>query len=85
MDLHPAVADQAIPNRALAGGVALVTGTTSGIGLSIAEALARQGARLVLNGRRPAAEAFRRRVETLSGARPTISRPMSACRRRSSG
>jgi 3-hydroxybutyrate dehydrogenase len=34
----------------LAGKTALVTGSTSGIGLGIAQALARQGARIVVNG-----------------------------------
>ena len=36
--------------RALDGKVALVTGSTSGIGLSVARALAELGARIVLNG-----------------------------------
>ena len=34
----------------LKGKTALVTGSTSGIGLGIAQALARQGANVVLNG-----------------------------------
>ena len=41
---------QKSPTRALAGQVALVTGSTSGIGLAIAKALAEAGADLVLNG-----------------------------------
>jgi 3-hydroxybutyrate dehydrogenase len=36
--------------RALAGRAAIVTGSTSGIGLGIAEALARQGASILING-----------------------------------
>ncbi len=40
----------------LNGKVALVTGSTSGIGLAIARALGREGAKLMLNGFGPAAE-----------------------------
>jgi 3-hydroxybutyrate dehydrogenase len=40
----------AAPMRALAGRTALVTGSTSGIGLGVATALAGQGAQIVLNG-----------------------------------
>ena len=36
--------------RELAGRVALITGSTSGIGLGIARTLARNGANIVLNG-----------------------------------
>ena len=38
----------------LKGKLALVTGSTAGIGYAIAEALAREGARVVVNGRTPA-------------------------------
>jgi 3-hydroxybutyrate dehydrogenase len=46
--------------RPLAGKVAVVTGSTSGIGLGIARALAQQGAQVLLNGFSPACE-----IETL--------------------
>ena len=48
----------------LNGKTALVTGSTSGIGLGIAQALARQGARIVLNGFGDTAAA-RREVEAI--------------------
>ena len=35
----------------LAGKLALVTGSTAGIGLAIAKALAAEGARVIVNGR----------------------------------
>jgi len=39
----------------LSGRLALITGSTAGIGLAIAEALAREGARVIVNGRSQAA------------------------------
>lgn len=55
------VADQvgSTPSRALAGKVAVVTGSTSGIGLGIARALAAQGAAITLNGLAEPGEAER--------------------------
>ncbi|UQR65870.1 3-hydroxybutyrate dehydrogenase [Bradyrhizobium sp. C-145] len=51
------------PARALAGKVALVTGSTSGIGLGIAWALAAAGADIVLNGLGVASEIDRTREQ----------------------
>ena len=45
-----ALAGQAVAGPALAGKVSLVTGSTSGIGLGIARALAAAGSEIVLNG-----------------------------------
>jgi 3-hydroxybutyrate dehydrogenase len=50
-------------SRALAGRVAIVTGSTSGIGLGIARALAAQGAAIMLNGLGKAEDIERTRRE----------------------
>jgi NAD(P)-dependent dehydrogenase (short-subunit alcohol dehydrogenase family) len=52
----------------LDGKAALVTGSTAGIGLAIAEALAREGASVVVNGRTEAR--VRAAVETVQAAAP---------------
>src|SRR3954447_18858672 len=49
--------------RSLAGKVSLVTGSTSGIGLGIARALAQAGSAVVLNGLGVAAEITRTREQ----------------------
>jgi 3-hydroxybutyrate dehydrogenase len=55
----------------LKGRVAVITGSTSGIGQAIAEAFAREGASIVLNGfgDKAAIESLRAKLEKASGAR----------------
>lgn len=59
----------AASSRPLAGRTAIVTGSTSGIGLGIAEALATQGANVVLNGLGDKAEIERVRQNVRSRPR----------------
>jgi 3-hydroxybutyrate dehydrogenase len=61
MDTHVVPATTA--RTALAGKSAIVTGSTSGIGLGIAKALAAAGANVMLNGLAAAAEAEKTRAE----------------------
>src|SRR4051794_18898182 len=64
-----------IAHRALAGRTAIVTGSTSGIGLGIAIALAAQGANVMLNGfgKAGAVETVRRSLAETYGVRTEYS------------
>src|SRR5206468_12250155 len=56
----------------LKGKTALVTGSTSGIGLGIAEALAKRGANIVLNGFGDKAEIERLRVRLTESCKVSV-------------
>ena len=66
MDMQ--VQQQLKSDSSLVGRVAVVTGSTSGIGLGIARALAKAGADVVLNGLGDPAEIERVRAELAEGA-----------------
>ena len=56
--------DMQLTNR-----LALISGSTAGIGYAIAEALAREGARVIVNGRQQeSVEAARKRIQSLTGS-----------------
>jgi 3-hydroxybutyrate dehydrogenase len=63
----------------LKGKVAVVTGSTSGIGLGIARTLAAEGADLVINGFGEAAaiEKLRQEIAATHGVRVAFKRPIS--------
>ncbi|QPF89830.1 3-hydroxybutyrate dehydrogenase [Bradyrhizobium commune] len=71
----PVKTQTSVSSRVLAGKVALVTGSTSGIGLGIARALAASGADIVFNGLGVAAEIGRTReaVEAEFGVKASYS------------
>ena len=64
------------PTRPLAGKAAIVTGSTSGIGLGIARALAAAGANLMLNGFGEATAIARLRDELETRSTPSRWRTM---------
>ena len=66
----------------LEGKVALVTGSTSGIGLAIAKALAAEGAKLMING---FGDAGRHRARVRASSARSTTAPTCPTRRRSSG
>ncbi len=66
--LHHAAASSGTGTPSLAGHTALVTGSTSGIGLGVAEVLASHGANVVINGFGDAAPALKSVGEAASRA-----------------
>jgi 3-hydroxybutyrate dehydrogenase len=66
--MHPQTMDRADLSRPLAGKVAVVTGSTSGIGLGIARAFTQAGADVVINGLGNAADIDRVCIELEDGS-----------------
>src|SRR4030095_17228839 len=65
--MQPQTMDRTDSGRPLAGKVAIVTGSTSGIGLGVARALAQPGADVVINGLGDPKEIERVRAELENG------------------
>ena len=70
--------DHLAATKALAGRVSVVTGSTSGIGLGIAHALAAAGSAVVLNGfgKSEAVAEARAQIRSISTSRFPIRRPI---------
>jgi len=74
------VSERVVSEQVVSGRVALVTGSTSGIGAAIARRLARDGYVVALHGRRPDGEAMAAELPGASYHRVDISDPAEAGR-----